>query len=221
VKRLGLFARAPEAGRVKTRLSPALPPRLACDLYRGLLGDAIDVLASARSEDRTLFVAGDGHAGIEAGGGVRVEPQVGRDLGERLENAFAGLLRGDGDRAVIFGADCPALSPAVIDRAFAALEREDAVVAPARDGGYALIGLRRLTAELFRGIDWSTDRVMAQTLERARSAGLRVDRLETLDDLDTPEDLIRALLALGSDLRLAPRTRGALERMRLLPPLAL
>ena len=223
VKRLGLFARVPVAGRVKTRLAPALPLHLARDLYRGLLADAIEVVIAARVEERTLFVAGEtevGEAMIAAPPGFRVEPQIGDDLGARLEHAFGRLLADASDRAVIIGADCPALEPAIIDRAFTALGRADVVLAPARDGGYALIGLARRSPQLFRGIDWSTDRVLGQTLERAGAAGLRVEQLETLDDLDTAEDLVRVLSMLVTERARAPHARQVLERMGLLPNLA-
>jgi rSAM/selenodomain-associated transferase 1 len=222
VKRLGLFARVPVTGRVKTRLAPALPPDLACELYRGLLADAIEVVIAARVGARTLFVAGEPETGevtIAAPPGLEIEPQIGDGLGSRLEHAFGRLLTDASDRAVIIGADCPEIEPAIIDRAFTALGRADVVLAPARDGGYALIGLARRAPQLFHGIDWSTDRVLGQTLARAGAAGLRVEQLETLDDLDTPEDLVRVLSMLIMERARAPQTRRALEAMHLLPAL--
>src|SRR5437016_536212 len=97
--------------------------------------------------------------GIDLPAGVRTARQRGNDLGARLEHAFATLLPEAGDHAVIFGADCPRLEPAILGRAFEALARATLVLAPAHDGGYALIGLARPMPELFRGIAWSSEHV--------------------------------------------------------------
>jgi rSAM/selenodomain-associated transferase 1 len=142
------------------------------------------------------------------------------DLGERLARAFDDLLVAPGDRAVILGADCPALDSDTLREAFAALAKHDAVLGPARDGGYYLIGLRRRSPDLFRDIEWSTARVLDQTVARAAQAGVTVQRLAALDDLDTPEDLLRwiACRAGGG----GPSTPRALDRtlraLGLLPP---
>ena len=222
MKRLALFARAPVPGSVKTRLSPALPPRLACDLYGGMLADAIRVLLAARTDERRLFLADDA---LVAGSraripeGVREAMQVGDDLGARLEHAFGVMFGSGAEGAVIFGADCPWLDVPAVNRAFDALERVDLVLGPADDGGYTLIGLARAVPDLFRGIAWGTDRVLAQTLERANAVGLSIAKLETLEDLDTPADLVRALATLLARPSTAPHTRRALESMGLLPRL--
>ncbi|MBI1799901.1 MAG: TIGR04282 family arsenosugar biosynthesis glycosyltransferase [Candidatus Eisenbacteria bacterium] len=214
---VALFARRPESGSVKTRLSPALPPRLVCDLYRGMLGDALEAVAASRADRRRVL-----WLGTEAGEPVAVPAsltegeQSGSDLGERLERAFAAIL-GEPGRAVVIGADCPLLDAAYIDRAFATLERADLVLGPARDGGYTLIGLAREARGLFRGVAWGTPGVLDQTLERAGRAGLTIEKLPMLEDLDTPADLVRALVALIERPRAAPHTRQALQAMGLLP----
>ena len=220
--RLALFARRPAAREVKTRLSPALPAALALDLYRALLEDAIALTARARADERFLYWAGTPEAPDRAlaPGGMRARDQQGRDLGERLARAFDELLVAPGDRAVIMGADCPWLDSGALRAAFEALAKHDAVLGPARDGGYYLIGLRRRSPDLFRDIEWSTSRVLDQTLARAAQAGVTVERLAALDDLDTPEDLLRwiACRAGNGGPGTAPALDRALRAMGLLPP---
>ena len=222
MRRLALFARRPRAGEVKTRLTPAVPPPIACDLHRAMIEDAIAVAAAAQADERLLYWAGE-PAGPEASAhpeGLREREQSGAHLGERLERAFDELLAAAADRAVIFGADCPALEPAALDRAFDVLEAHDVVLGPARDGGYYLIGLRRRAPPLFREIEWGTSRVLDQTLARASRAGLAAAVLPTLDDLDTPEDLLRwiAFRANGGGPGRERALDRALRAMGLLPP---
>jgi rSAM/selenodomain-associated transferase 1 len=218
--RVALFAKWPAPGRVKTRLSPALPPALAHDLYRAMLEDALGTAAGARAGERFVYWADapQPRGGVSVPGSIAERDQEGADLGERIEHAFGELLRASGDRAVIVGADCPALDASTITASFEALATHDAVLGPARDGGYYLVGLARPAPALFRGIEWGSGRVLEQTLERARAAGLTVARLETLDDLDTPADLARWLarsVVEGAESR--SRAAEALRAMGLLP----
>jgi hypothetical protein len=220
VDHIAVFARRPVAGRVKTRLSPALPETLALDLHRAMLGDALAAAAEARAGTRALWWAGAPAepATLEAPAGFEVREQGDGDLGARLERACAAMLRSPGDRAVVIGADCPDLDAAYLDAAFGSLAAHDLVLGPARDGGYTLIGLKRAAPGLFRGVAWSTGAVLEQTLERARSLALGVARLEPLEDLDTPADLVRWVSrTCVSGAGGAPRTRAALAAMGLLP----
>lgn len=221
VDRLALFARPPVAGRVKTRLSPALPPRLACDLYAALLGDALEALGAARAAERFVYWSEDAPeaATVALPPGVAARRQAGGDLGSRLAAAFAELLPAPGDRAAIVGADCPELRAAHLERAIEALGAHDAALGPAADGGYWIVALARPAPALFAGVAWGTDRVLAQTLERARAAGRRVALLETLADLDTPADLARcAARAAVAPAGTSPRLAAALRALGLAPP---
>jgi rSAM/selenodomain-associated transferase 1 len=222
MRRLALFARRPRVGEVKTRLSPAVPAPIACDLHRAMVEDAIAALAGAGADERILYWAGAA-AGRDAPAlpaEIHEREQRGAHLGERLEHAFDELIAAPGDRAVIFGADCPALDPAALDAAFDALDAHDVALGPAHDGGYYLVGLRRRAPELFRDIEWSTSRVLEQTLARASRAGLIAAVLPALDDLDTPEDLLRWIaLRAGGGGPTAPRALDrALRVIGLLPP---
>ena len=118
---------------------------------------------------------------------VRLRPQGRGDLGERMLRA---LRRHPG--AVLIGSDCPALRPADLRAAARALRGgADAVLAPAEDGGYALIGVRRAARTLFDGVDWGSARVLAQTRRRLRRLGWRWTELRTVWDVDRPEDVLR------------------------------
>jgi hypothetical protein len=118
--------------------------------------------------------------------GVALEPQVGSDLGERMAAALTRHCP-----AVLVGCDCPALSSAHLEAAVQALPSADVVLAPAEDGGYVLVGVNAPRPELFAGMTWGHGDVMAETRARVAAAGLRCVELETLWDLDRPEDLQR------------------------------
>jgi len=153
-----------------------------------------------------------------APGGFRSLAQRGDDLGERLRNAFEELLPHDADRALVVGSDTPALTPAHLEEAFAALETHDVVVGPTFDGGYWCIGLGRAAPELFRDIPWSTRDVLTRTLVRAHGAGLGVATVSTLADLDTPHDLALLLGAIAAgEPACGPSARAALHAMGMLP----
>jgi hypothetical protein len=200
MRRLGLFARPPVAGSVKTRLSPALPPALAASLYRALLDDTFAVMRRASADQRVVFWAGE--AG-EAPPDFETREQSAGDLGTRLAAAFDDLLFATGDHALVLGSDSPGLTAAHVDEAFAQLERFDVVLGPAADGGYWCVGLTCRTPELFEDIPWSTPAVLERTMERARTAVRSVGLTVPLADLDTPADLARLVgaRAAGADSR--------------------
>lgn len=220
MRKLALFARRPRPGHVKTRLSPALPSALACSLHRAMIQDAIAVLSLARADPRTLYWDEPGVGPLaEVPESTRVLTQRGADLGDRLSAAFDDMLE-NGDHAVVFGTDCPALGPAELLEVFAALEESDLALLPASDGGYVAIGLNRPAPGVFRDIAWSTASVLEQTLERAERAGLTARVLgPALDDLDTPQDLLRHLeRQAGPGAVRSPALDRALREMGLMPP---
>jgi rSAM/selenodomain-associated transferase 1 len=222
-RHLAVFARRAVSGRVKTRLSPALPPALARELHAAMTADTLATVAAAEADDRSVLwdvPVADDAAPIDVPEGIHAGVQSGADLGTRLVAAFAPRLAAPGDAAVIVGTDGPDLRPRHLAAAFTALGDHDVVLGPSRDGGYWLIGLSRPAPSLFDGISWGGPEVLAQTLDRARRAGLQVAQLETLADVDTPEDLARLVAEwlVAPATERAPRTARALERMGLLPP---
>jgi len=185
-----VFARPAIPGKAKTRLIPRLGAWRAARLH-------------ARLTERTLRVARAAGCGeVE----LQVRQQRGRDLGERMFNSFRRALRRH-RRVVLIGTDCPVLQPADLRRAARLLCGAcDAVLAPAEDGGYALVALKKLRGELFRGIEWGGATVLRETLTKIKSFGWRWRLLRTVWDLDRPEDFDRfRSLRFSSDRRRAAR----------------
>ena len=212
---LVVFVKHPTPGAVKTRLVPALGAETAAALYRALVEHVLAGTSPARGEyERLVF-----YAPREATQamrrwlvGVQLRHQAGEGLGERLTDAVARAFRRGAGRVAVIGSDAPSLTRADVTAAFAALDAADVVLGPAEDGGYSLVALRAPQPSLFEGIAWSSSRVLEQTLERTRAAGLRVARLETRRDLDTLEDLRAEWAVLEPLLRPLPGLRAAVAR---------
>ena len=203
---LGVMARAPSSPG-KTRLAPHFSPADLRALQRAFVSDALAVACASTSVETIVFVTPD-----EAVPEVRalaprelpVVPQGTGDLGARMRRATRHLIV---DRtceaAILIGTDVPMLTAADIETAAAALRgRTDLVLGPADDGGYYLTGMRRVIDAVFDGIEWGTDRVLSQTIAAATCAGMRVQTIANLYDVDTIEDLRRAEL----DLRDRPKS---------------
>ena len=192
--RLVIFLKAPRPGAVKTRLAASLGAEPACAAYRRLVEALLRNLALLPKAE-LCFAPGDAAAEIKPSlrRGWTSCPQIGADLGERLQAAFAGHFESDAQQVVIIGSDCPDVTAQDIEDAWLALDGHDVVLGPALDGGYWLIGLRAPQPALFTGIPWSTDRVFGETICRAREAGLRVALLRELSDVDTAADWERWL----------------------------
>jgi len=189
-----IFARAPVAGKAKTRLVPALGARRAAELYRCFL---LDTLESARKLDAEIVVAVAEARDLrlvrtlaeEACPEARLIVQSGADLGQRIANAVRGTLMRGCPRAVVIGSDSPSLPPRLLREALDLSPDRDLVLGPCYDGGYYLIGLRAFRPELFSDIAWGSENVLIDTLRRAEGMELSVALLEPWHDVDTPEDL--------------------------------
>jgi len=193
-----VFAKAPVPGAVKTRLAPALGPWRAARLHASLVERALKTALAARVGGVELHVAPRRHEffqRLHRQTGVRVRLQRGANLGERMAAAFAGALRRY-RFVVLIGSDCPALRAQDLRRAVRLLRGAAAVVlAPAEDGGYVLVGLRRRRPQLFEAIVWGGASVFESTVRRIEAQGLALRTLRTLWDVDRPQDLeqLRAL----------------------------
>ena len=188
--RILIFARAPVPGTCKTRLVPALGEWGAARLSGALTLHLLAMLDEARVAPAILCCTPDcGHPLFQRRGEEKWV-QRGNDLGERMLDAVGRALEEAG-RVLLLGTDCPVLLAGYLEKAFRALERSDVVIGPAEDGGYVLLGLKKLDASLFRGIAWGTSAVLDQTLERVAELEWRYELLETLWDVDRPEDLMR------------------------------
>lgn len=190
--RILVFAKAPVAGRVKSRLVPALGEAGAAQLQRHLIERTLDTALTANLGVVELWCAPDPDepffAACATRPGLCLRAQGDGDLGVRMSRALA-----TGAPGLLIGSDCPAFSPGYLREAARALdEGSDAVFGPAEDGGYVLIGLAHSPpAQLFEGIAWGTPSVMRETRARLVRLGWRWRELATLWDVDRPEDLPR------------------------------
>ena len=194
---VAVFARAPIAGAAKTRLIPRLGAAGAAQLQRQLIERAVARAQSLPGARVTLWTTGplDSMAEPMMRSGVALRLQHGDDLGARMAHAFADTLEGSRPMLLI-GTDCPVQTADDLQQALAALGDADAVIQPAEDGGYVLIGMTRPHPVLFEHIQWGSDTVLAATRQRATGAGLRLAEIAPLWDVDRSEDLDRAI-ALG------------------------
>jgi rSAM/selenodomain-associated transferase 1 len=183
--RILLFTRFPEPGRAKTRLIPALGAAGAAELHRRLTERTLE---QVRATALPFEVRTTGRPPQEFVGWLGTDAVVDQgegDLGERLQRA------GPPYPCIFIGADAPDLIAADLHDAVRALASHDAVIGPAEDGGYWLLGLARPLDALFADMEWGTDRVLPATLARLGAAGMSTARLRVLADLDRPEDLQR------------------------------
>lgn len=220
---LAVMTKAPRAGQVKTRLTPPLTPDEAAQLNKCFLRDtAATIMQVVGNSARGIAVytpVGAETAYVDIlPPGFDLLPQRGNDFGERLANAADDLFR------IGFGAVCliDSDSPAVRAEAYAqavkllSAERERVVLGPAEDGGYYLIGSTRTERRLFDGIDWSTERVLEQTIERARDLNLQLELLPTgydVDDRAALRRLCEELLAADRPTDVAPATTRFLREI--------
>lgn len=190
-----IMAKVPRAGEVKTRLCPPLSTGEAADLYRCFLLDKIEqVRLLERARPAIAYAPDDGRAFFEAfAPGFLLVRQRGIDLGFRLANSFDDLLAKGYAGALAIDSDTPTLPLHFLEQALDLIVTPDVdlVLGPSEDGGYYLIGLRRLYRELFEDMAWSTASVMPETLRRAKAKGLNVVTLPPWFDVDTAEDLER------------------------------
>lgn len=190
---VAILARAPIPGAAKTRLIPALGAAGAARLQRWMLQRTVAMALVADVGPVSLWCAGDpahpDFAVCRAFGRVDLHPQAEGDLGERMLAAVASSPTPAG--TLVIGTDCPALGAAQLRESARALGGNDAVVIPAEDGGYVLVGMKTPAPEAFAGVDWGSARVMAQTRQRLAALGWRWHEADPLWDVDLPQDLER------------------------------
>jgi len=193
--RLLVFAKAPVPGQVKTRLAGKYGIRGAAKLYQAMLCRTLAMATAADLCPAQLWCAPNTKhrffASCRRDYGVTLKTQPGGDLGRRMDLALRQALR-ESSWAVLIGGDCPSLGPAELRAALAALAGgQDAVLGPAEDGGYVLIGLRRPYPALFYGVPWGNTSVLAATRRRLRRAGMDWLELPAGWDVDYPADVRR------------------------------
>jgi rSAM/selenodomain-associated transferase 1 len=192
---LAIMARHPTAGAVKTRLARAIGAERACTLYRAFLRDLDERFTGGHRGLIWAFHPPDSDFAACVSAGARCLPQSGNGLGERMHNCFRRLCADGFEKVILIGTDAPHLRDQWLDEAEAALDTVDVVLGPTDDGGYYLIAMRQ-PHDLFHDIEMSTERVLADTLVKARAASLTVHLLARTFDIDEGDDLarLRALL---------------------------
>lgn len=186
-----VFAKAPVAGHVKTRMQPVLTAEQSAVLHCDLLEAVLARLDNAHIAPVTLCYAGE-HAywcELKKVYSLTLQPQVSGDLGVRMSDALCGALT-KSDSVVLLGGDCPFIERDHLIQAFQALEAgRDVVLGPATDGGYVLLAARQFVGELFMGVDWGTSQVLAQSCAKLDERAIDYSCLSVLADIDRPEDI--------------------------------
>ncbi|MBE9223991.1 TIGR04282 family arsenosugar biosynthesis glycosyltransferase [Phormidium sp. LEGE 05292] len=185
------FTRYPEPGKTKTRLIPVLGAEGAANLHRQLTETVITQVKEVQNVLIEVHFTGGNQQLMQAwlGENITYRQQSEGNLGRRMATAFQTAFNNGIEKVVIIGSDCPMLNYQIIEEAFAALSQHELVLGRAADGGYYLIGLKRLIPELFTGVNWGTSEVLQQTVKIAENLKLAVAYLSTLSDIDRPEDL--------------------------------
>ena len=204
---IALFAKVPKPGRVKTRLGKCIGDKWACTFYQAFVQDTLLLLGRFKGA-RYLFLAGSSRERtvftdeLKLPQGTGIEQQRRGNLGDRLAHAFLKLLLKH-SRVVLLGTDSPTLPDLYVRQALGELQVCDSVLGPSPDGGYYLMGLRRSSAVLFKGIRWGTHHTYQDTLKNLMDFRFSCSVLAPWPDIDRPSDLV----ALRRDLSREPALR--------------
>lgn len=213
LKKIIIFVKAPEPGRVKTRLCPPLSSAEAALLYQAFVQDTLAMAAQIQQTTVELaYEPTDSYPDLAWLGRENLSffKQEGKDLGSRLIHAFERAFVNGSVRVVIIGSDSPALPSDYIRRAFAEMDSHDVALGPTADGGYYLIGLTRPAPQIFQNISWSTAAVYNQTVGLVKQHGLSLAELPLFWDIDKAEDL--ALLEKSRGLRWTAAALKAIKK---------
>lgn len=191
-RRIVIFAKAPQPGFAKTRLIPLLGAEGAATLARRMLEQTLATALSASFSHVELCVTPDIDSGAWQGitlpGTIEITNQGAGDLGERLARVAKRCIA-QGETVFLIGTDCIDMSMLKLVCADVALAKNEAVMYPTVDGGYALLGLKRFDSSIFSGIAWSTDTVAVETVKKILDLGWSIEIGNTLHDIDVPGDL--------------------------------
>ncbi len=185
-KGLIIFARKPELGKVKTRLAATIGEVKALNIYQKLLIHTRSVAKAATCQGFAFLTEEDEN---DFWKGFSCQLQTGESLGDRMNEAFSLLFSKDYDYCIIIGSDCPGLTKEIINNSFEHLKTNDIVIGAAADGGYYLLGMKKLHSLLFKNKKWSTENVFTQTLIDIKQRGLTYYTMPVLNDLDEEKDI--------------------------------
>ena len=184
-----IFVKNPIPGKTKTRLAATVGNDLALKMYGILTRWTADQAGKLQGVTVYVYYSNQTVENDEwSGQNFEKRVQQGADLGARMEGAITQVFNEGHKKVIIIGTDCPGVTTGYIREAFASLEKADVVLGPALDGGYTLLGMKNGPAQLFTGVEWSTEQVAAQTIALAEQSGLTVNQLPALSDIDYVED---------------------------------
>jgi len=182
-----IFVRNPELGKVKTRLAKTIGNASALNIYKLLLNHTETTVHNLDCDKAIYYSEEIKDNDIWDASIYQKHLQKGSDLGERMQNAFEQAFNNNYDKVVIVGSDLYDLKASHIEKAFDRLDQNDTVIGPAEDGGYYLLGLKELNAQVFLNKSWGTSSVLEATLRDLKFKNVHL--LEKLNDIDTFEDL--------------------------------
>lgn len=184
-----IFIRNPVPGKVKTRLAKTIGEENALKVYKKLLAHTHHCIKDLAC-DKFIFYADGITINDQWPNELYIkEQQADGNLGEKMADAFNKVFSRDYSKALIIGSDCYDLTPNIIEQAFLALDEKDIVLGPALDGGYYLLGQKKLHPSLFKIKEWSTSAVLQQTITACTNAGLSYEQLQMLSDVDEEKDI--------------------------------
>lgn len=186
---LVIFVRNPISGQVKTRLAKDIGDERALAIYLQLLQHTLEITRSLSFRKFIYYADEVSDYDLWSVPGYTKRKQRGNDLGERMLNAFKELFDQGFTRIIIIGSDCLQLKTDTLEKAVALLESNSAVIGPASDGGYYLLGLTKFYPDLFIDKPWSTNKVFAKTIDDLINQGISYTLLEELNDIDDATDL--------------------------------
>ncbi len=191
-----IFLRYPKKGKVKTRLASTIGNTKATKIYKIIAENTVDEIKRIQNCNKYIFYSVEDEKDlIKQWLGKRFfySHQEGTDLGERMKNAFAKVFGHGAEKVIIVGTDIPELNSAIINKTIIDLEKFDTVIGPSDDGGYYLLGIKKINNKLFENIEYSTDKVFNETINKIAKSAMSYELLKNLDDIDTEEDLFNWL----------------------------
>lgn len=185
-----VFQKNAVKGKVKTRIATDLGEERALEIYQFLVKSTHKVLSQLKGQDVFLFFSDSIETvnWLPLEGGLQLRLQQGKDLGEKMRLAFKEVFREGYNKVLIIGTDCPDISTKILNEAMEKLEEHEVVFGPAQDGGYYLLGFKKIHEGLFDGIPWSTEKVLELSLDYLNSKQISYELITILSDIDTAED---------------------------------
>jgi rSAM/selenodomain-associated transferase 1 len=189
-----IFARLPVEGKVKTRLASTLGDEFALKFYKACSQHIFNECRKIAKKETSIYITfpaeDDNKHMIEwAGNDFRFFPQHGKDIGIKMQSAFKMVFSEGIKKAILIGTDIPDISSEVLLQALKALDNNEVVIGPAKDGGFYLVGMKRLYESLFERNDWGTNKVFTGTLNQLRINNINYELTPEFYDIDTEENL--------------------------------